>query len=206
MQLYHNWKYVVPMNDDWMPFLTMDLTQDGNAIFLGPHSIRLSDVKENNAFGKNFAIMCAVMYLLGSFPWCMFSLVIREMYLPFEVTRILAPTLCFVMGIRAIMGPSFVIKCSFALYHLFDFNLVSRDELGRAIDNPIGTLLSYNFTMAYSLLAVVVAALFWAEIAHWALLFGIFVGFLYGKVTGVSHSLPIKPWMVRFCHSIRSYL
>ncbi len=195
-ELYYNWKHVVPMKDDWMPFLTMDLSQEGNGIFIGPYRIALTEIKEYNAFSKNFAIACSVMFLIGSFPWCMFSLVIREMYLPYEVTRILSPTLCFVMGLRAIMGAPFFIKIVFWLYYLFDMNMVSRDELGIAIDNSKGKLLSYHFTAGYAFLFLFVFALFWAEMSGWAFLAGLLIGFVYGKATGAVHSLPIKPWMI----------
>ena len=49
------------MKDDWIPYLTLDMSLEGNSIYLGQHAIRLTDVTEANAFGINFGqIICFI--------------------------------------------------------------------------------------------------------------------------------------------------
>ena len=55
-ELYYNLKNVVPLTDEMVPFLTLDVSQEGNALYLGRHCVRLSDVLEANAFGRNFGM------------------------------------------------------------------------------------------------------------------------------------------------------
>ena len=42
----------------------------------------------------------------------------------------LGPTLASIFFVRAILGPSFLIKIAFALQFMFDFDLHTRDKVG----------------------------------------------------------------------------
>ena len=122
-------------------------------------------------------------YLIGSFPWCMFSLLLREAKLPFEVSRILGPILVTIMGIRAILGPSFMIKITFAMTYLFDFDLVSRDQLGKAFEKPKVKLLAYHFSFGFGMGCLILTSFVAASYAGWAMLFGLLIGLLYGDAS-----------------------
>jgi hypothetical protein len=102
----------------------------------------------------------------------------------------------FVMGSRAILSSSFIIKIGFSMYYLFDFNLVSRDKLGRAFETKKVKMLAYTTACSFGLIALFFSAIAAADYAPYALIIGIIGGYFYGTVTGCSHSLPIKPWMI----------
>lgn len=80
----------------------------------------------------------------------MFSIILREAHLSYRINRVLAPVLVVIMATRACLGPSFVIKCGFALNYLFDFNLLSREQLGKAFEASKVKLLAYTGTLFYS--------------------------------------------------------
>ena len=90
-ELYYNLKNVVPIRDEFIPYLTLDLTKDGNAIYFGHNIIGLESIAEQLAFPSSFATLCALGYFMGSFPWCMLHLIMREvrltiLYLVLEYT------------------------------------------------------------------------------------------------------------------------
>jgi hypothetical protein len=98
-EMYFTYKNVIPARPEWVPYVTVDLTDDVKSLFIGSHQVLLSDITENEAFSKNWIISCAACYLAGCFPWCTFSLIIRDQYLNFGSMRIVTPTLASIFSI-----------------------------------------------------------------------------------------------------------
>ena len=175
--------------------VTLDLTTEGNALYIGRSVVRLEDIKEINTFSSNWARFLAVGYWLGTFPICTLILILRESYLPYATMRIVTPTLGCIALARAVLGSSFVVKAVFGFSYLFDFSLTTREQIGISIQSR-----RTKFTILTSLVSFVVVSTFFgfALVADWALVIlavATVSAFLYGGVSGCSHGLPIKPWV-----------
>ena len=60
----------MPCRDDWVPLITVDLQEEVSSLFIGPHTIELSQISEITAFPDSFAIIVAIAYWVGCIPWC----------------------------------------------------------------------------------------------------------------------------------------
>lgn len=195
-ELYHVIRHVIPFFDAWVQPVTLDTTFDINALFVGHHTISLSSITEAHAFSIWFMRFSVLGYMLGAFPWCMFSMILRDQYLPFDVMRIVTPSLGAIIILRAITGPGVFIKLLFTLQFMLDFNLKTREEIGAAFSAQKTRYAAVHGALIFATLGVFIIS---AVAVEWLLfVFGIFllVGFIFGSITGCIHSLPIRPWMM----------
>lgn len=194
-EMYNVWKNVIPIRDEWTPLITIDMSEEINSLFIAQHSISLNDISESSTFSPAFVAINAFAYFIGSFPWCLISILVRNENMSYGTMRIISPALLIVMVSRAVLGPGFVIKVAFSLYYMFSVNYKTREAIGVTLQLPrtwysmTNTALSFligafifGSTFAYSYLAYICA--------------GAFVfGLIYGTITGCVHGLPIRPWM-----------
>jgi hypothetical protein len=99
-------KHTVPVQDKFIPLITLDLSQEGSALYVGSHVVKLKDITEVNTFSWHFSYVLTIGALLGNIPWCMLMLLLRELYLPFSINRVLTPALGCWLIIRALPTPS----------------------------------------------------------------------------------------------------
>lgn len=194
-ELYHTLKFVVPCRDEWVPYITLDLSQDINSLFVGPFIVKLPDVSEVALFPQSFAYACAAAYIVGCFPWCLALLVIRAQYLPYPIARIITPTFGAVMFLRAVLGPGFLVKMMFSLYYVLAFDFKVRESMGVACQSEKTWVTSVNAALMLAIVGAFLCAainIAWASITFGALFL---VGLVYGAVVGFTHELPIRPWM-----------
>jgi len=153
-------------------------------------------VTEANTFPNTFAYVITAGVMLGCFPWAMFMLLMRELYLPFGVTRILIPTLGCVLFVRVILGATIFVKTAFALYYLFDFNPKTRENIGVSFQTrrtKFSALVGFG---GMTLGGMFFVGTFVTQYALVSFLTLMMVGLLYGGVTGCIHGLPIRPWLI----------
>ena len=131
-EIYHVLWKVVPCQESLIPYVTLDTTFDVNSLFIGNNVISLEDVKEAHTFNIFFLIAIICGYIFGCLPWCLISMMIRDLYLPFGIMRMLTPILGSIIVARAILGPALAIKFFLGLYAVFDFSLKGREDLGLA--------------------------------------------------------------------------
>lgn len=195
-EIFYVLKNIVPVRDDYVPQITLDLSQEGSALYIGRWTVRLKDVTEVNTFPFTFAYMLTLGLIVGAFPWATLMIIMRELYLPIATTRILIPILAGVILIRVLLGPTFVIKAGFALFYLFNCNPKTRENIGVSFQSRrtkfsllVGALVATTGglilvgTFAAHILGPVLAALFG-------------LGLFYGAVAGCTHGLPIRPWLL----------
>jgi hypothetical protein len=195
-EIYQTLRSIIPLYSAWIPLVTIDTTYDVNSLFIGNKTVSLLDVSEAHTFSSAFICWCYIGYLLGCFPWALFTMILRNQYLSFDVTRITNPLLGTIVMIRAILGPSFIIKSAFATYSLFNLSLKGREDLGLAFKAKKTTSLTINLSIFLSCGCAFLLSIVALRIA--TLIFGVFLllGAVYGAITGCSHSLPIHPWMI----------
>jgi hypothetical protein len=195
-EIYQTLRSIIPLYSKWIPLVTIDTTYDVNSLFVGNKTVSLLDVTEAHTFSSTFILWCYIGYLLGCFPWAIFTMILRNQYLSFDVTRITNPLLGTIVMIRAILGPSFIIKSAFATYSLFNLSLKGREDLGLAFKATKTTSLAINISIFLSCGCAFLLSIVALRIA--TLIFGVFLllGAVYGAIIGCSHSLPIHPWMI----------
>ncbi len=125
-ELYHTLKYIVPVRNAWLPMVTLDRTEETNSLFVGPHAIPLSNLASINIFTRTFMLSCASGFMLGCFPWSLFTLILRSQYLQYGAMRIVVPVLGAMSISRAVLGPGFLVKGAFSMYYLFAYNMHTR--------------------------------------------------------------------------------
>ncbi len=194
-EIYFCLKKVVPCRPEWVPLITLDLQEDVSSLFIGPHVIKLSDISEFTAFSDTFAVCLALCYFLGAFPWCLFSVILRDQFLNFHTMRVASPILGLLMGFRAILGPGLFIKFGFSLYYLFAFDPKTRERFGAALTTERTSLTVFWTMVSFAFIGYVVSGIAMYEYANLIAQLMLPVGFVYGAFTGCIHSLPIHPWM-----------
>jgi hypothetical protein len=195
-EIYQTLRSIVPLFPKTIPMVTLDTTYEKNSLYIGNKTISLMDITEANTFSEYFIYSTILGYLLGCFPWCIASMIIRNQYLSFGVMRVVTPAIGTTLMLRAILGPGIFIKGAFAFHVLFNMSLRGREDLGLAFktSRTFSSAINMSFFLACGgalLLSVV-------QLRIATLAFGVFLllGFFYGGVTGCSHSLPIRPWML----------
>ena len=194
-EIYLTLKSIVPITKGLIPPVTLDTAFDVNALFVGNKKVSLEDVREAHTFESSFIILSLLAYLVGCFPWCMFSMIIRDQYLSFDSMRIVTPMLGVIIILRAILGPSIVLKCSYALYAVLNLSLKGREDMGVAFKAKKTLTSAVNMAVGMACGGSLILSIVALDIAQLA--FGVFllVGFVYGAITGCSHELPVRPWM-----------
>ena len=195
-EIYHVLKKVVPCREEWVPLITVDLQEEISSLFVGAHTIELSQISEITAFPDSFAILCAAAYWVGTIPWCLLSVILRDQFLQFKAMRVVSPTLGAIMAIRAVLGPGFLIKIAFSFYYLFAIDPKQRERFGSALQQEKSLTASFWFGVTMSFLLWFTASIVLFHIADLLGVVGLVFGLLYGGFTGCVHSLPIHPWMV----------
>ena len=195
-EIYHVLLKVVPCTTSLVPLVTLDTTFDVNSLFIGNNRINLEDVKEANTFSSFFVVALLGGYVLGCMPWCLISMLVRDLYLPFDIMRMLTPILGSVIVARAILGPAIFIKLIFALSAVLDFSLKGREDLGLAFKAPKSRLSAINMAVGFACIGSLLLCIVWYDMAAIAFPILLFVGFFYGAITGCSHELTVKPWLL----------
>jgi hypothetical protein len=194
-EIYHVIRQVIPCREEWVPQVTIDLQEEISSLFVGPHVIELKNISEITAFPDSFAAMCAFAHWVGCIPWCVISIILRDQFLEFEAMRVVSPTLGAVMAIRAILGPSFLIKIAFSFYYLFTADPKQRERFGAALQEEKTLSSSFWTGVSWSFLLWFSASILLYHISALIGQLGLLLGMIYGVFTGCIHSLPIHPWM-----------
>lgn len=188
-------KYVIPYRDVWLPQVTLDLSDDVRSLIVANYIVPIAEIKEYGAFSDNYILYCVAAYSLGVFPWCLFSILLREAVLGYSSMRVVTPLLGCIMVIRAVLGPGFMIKSFLAVAYLFDCNFKTREAMGVAFQTINTQNSALNTSLALCVLTLLICsavAFDWLGIMFAVALFG---GALYGAFTGCMHALPLRPWM-----------
>ena len=194
-EMYHVWKNVIPSRDEWVPLITIDMSEEINSLFIAQHAISLNDISESSTFSPAFVAINAFAYFIGSFPWCIICILVRNENMSFATMRIVSPALLIIMVSRAVLGPGFVIKVAFSLYYMFATNYKIREAIGVTLQVPRTWYSMTNTALSFLLIALIFGSTF-AYQYYTYICAGAFVfGLLYGTITGCVHGLPIKPWM-----------
>jgi len=195
-EIYHVLWKVVPCSDSLIPYVTLDTTFDVNSLFIGNDRINLEDVKEAHTFSIYFLISLIFGYSLGCMPWCLISMLVRDLYLPFDIMRMVTPMLGSIIVARAVLGPALFIKSALGLYAVLDLSLKGREDLGLAFKAKKSRMAAINMALGFSCIGSLLLCIVWTDMAGIAfpVLFGF--GFFYGAMTGCSHELTLKPWML----------
>ena len=119
-EVYHVFRYVVPIRTKWTPLITVDKTEDFSSVFIGEYTIQLDDVVDSQPFSVLFIYSCVAAIAFAIIPLDLILLILREQFLSFDVMRFVTPILGLVLVGRAILGPLFLIKIAFCLHYLFD--------------------------------------------------------------------------------------
>ena len=198
-EIYYTLKNIVPCRDEWVPYITIDLQEDVSALFIGEHVVALKDIGEIVPFPPAFILLNALGFFIGCFPWCLFSIILRDQFLTFTSMRIVTPALALVSLARAILGPAFVIKTVFSFYYLFAFDTKTRERAGIACQATKTRTSAATGMLLVSLVLYLVAGIVAFDLATTVFGCALVVGLLYGAFTGCTHGLPIRPWMVLTC-------
>jgi len=194
-ELYNVWKNTIPSRQEWVPLITIDMSEDINALFIAQHVISLKDISESSTFSPVFVAINAFAYFIGSFPWCVISILVRNENMSFGTMRILSPALLIVMVSRAVLGPGFVIKVAFSLYYMFATNYKVREAIGVTLQDNRTWYSMTNTGLSFLFIALVFGSTFAYEYYPYICAGAFVLGLFYGTLTGCIHGLPIKPWM-----------
>lgn len=194
-EIYYTLMNIIPLVPAFVPMVTLDTTFDVNSMFVGNYQVRLEDITQAHTFSTYFTIGNLLGLFLGCFPWCLFSMIIRDYYLPFDIMRILAPSFGAICIIRSLLGPFFVHKIVFSALYILRVDYKTREEIGTAFKAEKTRTGAINAALIFACIGGLFCTVILLDYA--ALMFGVFlfVGFLYGGVTGCIHDLSIKPWM-----------
>lgn len=192
-------KNVVPCRPEWVPYITIDLQDDISALFIGEHVISIKDIGEIVPFPLAFALANALGFFLGCFPWCLFAIILRDQFLEFSKMRIVTPALAIIALLRAVLGPSFVIRIVFSFYYLFGYDPKIRERVGVACQAEKTRTSALTGMLLIGILAYIIGGIVANDLATDLLGYGIAGGLLYGALTGCVHGLPIRPWMLLTC-------
>ena len=198
-ELYFALKNIVPCRPEWVPYITIDLQEDISALFIGEHVISLKDIGEIVPFPVSFALFNAMGFFLGCFPWCLFAIILRDQFLNFASMRIVTPALAIIALLRAILGPAFVVKCSFSLFYLLTFDPKLRERAGVACQAIKTRYSAVTGACMIGILTYIMCGIVANEVAMTLFGYGVLAGLFYGAFTGCIHGLPIRPWMVLTC-------
>lgn len=195
-EIYHVLLRVVPCSTGLIPMVTLDTTFDVNSLFIGNSVVNLEDVKEANTFSTLFLIATTLGYIMGCLPWCLISMLVRDLYLPFDIMRMLTPSLGAIIVARAILGPAIVVKSCLALSAVLDFSLKGREDMGLAFKAKKSHLAAFNMAIGFACVGSLLLCIVWYDMAAYAFPLLLAIGFFYGAMTGCSHELTVKPWML----------
>lgn len=186
---------VVCVYKGWQPKVTVDISEEVNAMFVDGYIIPLSQISESQVFGRRFVRLCAAGYVWATFPWAMLGLLLSDIGLDYEAARVVSVAIGLMTCFRALLGVHVVIKFGFVLEYTFRFKLFIRDAVGAALAERRTMLASVNAAIAAVVIGFCVCVTIALELL--APLIGVFLvaGALYGLLTGCVHSLPISPWI-----------
>lgn len=195
-EIYHLIRYVVPLHTPWVPLITVDKSDDVNALYIGEHTIGLEDIVDSHVFPVSFTYLCAAACIFAGLPFNLILLVIREQDLEQAIMLYLVPIFGTIILLRVVLGPTFVIKIAFCLQYLLDIDFETREKMGIAMKASKVKYSALVAAVGLSLIGLLVGSAVASQYA--GIIFGalIAVGLVYGAFAGCIHSLPIRPWFV----------
>lgn len=201
-EIYHCLRYNIPIRKKWLPTVTADLSDDVRSLIVDHHTVPLENVDDITAFHESFIYWIVAGYTIGVFPWCLFSLLLREVALDYSAMRFVTPILGIVMFARAVLGPSVFIKFVFVMQHYFETQFQVREKIGASLQKESTVNLAINCALGLATLATFVCLT--VSMYHAGMVFGLSMlgGFFYGLFTGTGHELPIKPWMCKLRYDL----
>lgn len=200
-EIYYIIKTTVPTMNSFLPYITVDLSEDNRSLYIGNHRIPLAQIKEINAFPIEFIHLHLAGICAGVFPYCLFSLLLREAFLDYSAMRFVTPLLGGIMIVRATLGPLFVIKAAYALQYIFAYHFNTREQIGKAMQKKSSLHIALNVSLGMTALGLFFCALTSMENLGFVAVAGIFGGAVYGLFTGTAHELSIKPWICKLLSS-----
>lgn len=197
-EIYHTIRYIIPFRREWIPLVTVDLSDEMRSLIIGHTIVPLANIRDACGFHQNFVYLLAAGYCVGVFPWCLFAMLLREAFLDYASMRFVSPFLGGIMVIRAVVGPAFMVKAVFACEFIFSFHFYTREKIGKALQHESSLNLSLNIALALSLVGGFLCAILAVEWVPVVIAAGFMFGGIYGLFTGAGHQLPIKPWMCKY--------
>lgn len=139
---------------------------------------------------------CVISYVLGSFPWGLFSLLLRDQYLAYETSRILTPILGAIVIIRALLGPGIFIKLYSTWGYILRVDYFTRERVGRALQSDKTRHGAVVAALSFALIGSFLCSAIDLSFLSYGFAIFLIAGAVYGAGTGCYHSLPIRPWFV----------
>lgn len=196
-EIYFILKNVIPPSNLFLPFLTVDLTEDNRALFLGHYRIPLANISEITAFAPSFSYWNLAGIIFGVFPWSLFSLLLREAFLDYSQMRFVTPFLGSIMIFRAILGPLILIKTAYVLEYIFSYHFYIREAIGKAMQKKSTLNSALNVGLGLMFIGAFFCSLTAVEYVPYVIVAGFFGGAAYGIFSGTVHELPVKPWICK---------
>lgn len=67
-EIYHILRHNIPLRSHWRPLVTVDKSDEVQALFIGPHTVKLNDIFDSHFFSEKFIKAVAAGYLLAAMP------------------------------------------------------------------------------------------------------------------------------------------
>lgn len=195
-EIYYNLKYIVPARDQWVPLITIDLTDEVNSLFVGHHRVKLDSISDAYTFSRAYILYTLILYYIGAFPFCTLSLILRDQFLDFTNMRLVTPVFGAIIIVRAFLGSGWILKIFWSFRIFFSTDRKTRETLGYSMQS---NKTKYSAFLGAGIASVIVLFVFSIVSPEWTgIAFGgaLFCGFLYGAGAGCFHSLPLRPWFV----------
>ena len=205
-EIFYCLKYNIPLRKKWLPMITADLSDDVRSLIYNQHTVPLEEIDDITAFHESFVHWIIAGYGFGVFPWCLFSLLLREVALDYAAMRFVTPLLGVIMLIRAVLGPSIFIKFVFVMQFYFETKFQIREKIGSSMQKESTINLAINCALGFAIMGCFVCLTVSINQAGTVFGLGLIGGFFYGLFTGTGHELPIKPWMCKLIFLFISFL
>ena len=195
-EIYYTMKYIIPIRMKWIPFITIDISDEINALFINNYKIKLENIKEINSFSIEFIYLCIIGIFLGNIPYNLLILLLRNNnYMNFTIQRIISPIFGTIIIIRALLGSNFYLKIIFFLNIIYNYNMNIRESIGIAIQSYKTYISIIIFSFLYSFIALFFTSMLYPSVIGLSIALGFIIGIIYGLLNGIYHSLPIKPFL-----------
>jgi hypothetical protein len=196
-EVIHVVRHIVPCQDSFVPFVTADLSHEKKSLFVSHWELPLGNVRECVAYSKYYAWYLCVGLLLGVFPYALFMELLRNIALDYSAQRYVIPMFGTILVVRALLGPTFVLKAIHALKFVFSMSYLDREAIGSALKSESAREIALTAAISITVLGAFFAALIDPSVLQFVIIGGFFGGGLFGWLTGAAHDLPVKPWICK---------
>jgi hypothetical protein len=195
-EIFWTLKYAVPVKDvSRLDMITVDRSDEVNALFVGPYTIPMQDIYSINNFTREWALVVVCAYFLGAFPWNILSLILRNVYLDFNSMRVVTPIFGGITVLRAILGPGIFVKIAFTCSYFYSWGMKKREMIGIACQAPRTRLAALHGAAIFTGIIILVVSAVAVNFIGEAIAIALVSGAMYGAFTELTYGLPIHPYM-----------